>query len=164
MNITPLRSMVVMAVLALAPGLSWAQEPNPVPQTFHTIYPNASAAHAEVAKAIQQAAAEHKRVLLDFGNYLSPDCQVLDGYLALQPNATQIADHFVLVRINVGKTMKQNLDLAQKFGVPIAKGVPALAVVDGNGQVIHAQADGEFQHARNMSADDVTVFLNKWRS
>ncbi len=156
-------TVLAAAFLAAVPQLS-AQEPNPIPLKFHAIYPQPSQARAQVDQAMQLAVQQHKRVLLAFGNDQSPDCQVLDDLLHEPPNQGQIAEHFLVVHINVGPKLDQNLDLARRFGIPLEKGVPALSVIDGSGQVIHAQTDGEFTHARNMGPADVTEFLNKWRS
>jgi hypothetical protein len=47
--------------------------------------------------------------------------------------------------------------------VNIKKGVPSLAVLDSNGQVVFSDKGGEFESARSMSRADVVNFLNKWK-
>jgi hypothetical protein len=154
---------LALILFALSPFSSHAQEPNPVPTHFRTIYPPPSQAHAQVEQAMHLAAQQHKRILLDFGNNRNPDCQVLAGYLQQQPNEAQIAEHFLLVNINLGPNLKQNLDLAQRFGADPGKGIPAVSVIDGSGHIIHPASHADFAGARYMGLPDVTAFLNKWR-
>jgi hypothetical protein len=60
--------------------------------------------------------------------------------------------------------MDRNLDLAAKYGVPINKGVPALAVLNPDGQVLYSQGTGEFRDMRHMESNSVTDFLEKWKA
>ena len=69
---------------------------------------------------------------------------------------------FVLVHVNVGR-LDQNLDLAQRYEVPLKKGVPALAVLDADGKLLYSQKEGEFEAMRKMQASAVTEFLTRWK-
>jgi len=68
----------------------------------------------------------------------------------------------VLVHVNIGQ-MDQNLDIAAQYHVPVSKGVPALAVLDEDGELLYSQRSGEFEAMRRMSASSVTDFLNEWK-
>ncbi len=57
-----------------------------------------------------------------------------------------------------------NTDVAEKYGVPLKRGVPAVAVLSPNGKVLHAQTTGEFANMRHMEAQSVTDFLNQWKA
>ena len=100
------------------------------------IYPDPAHAKADVAAALKTAAATHRRVLLDA--------------------------NFVLVHVNIGM-LDENLNLAKKYGVPIAKGVPALAVLSEDGTLLYSQKNGEFEAMRRMESSSVTGFLVQWR-
>jgi hypothetical protein len=54
--------------------------------------------------------------------------------------------------------------VAQKYNVPIKKGVPALAVLDAKGKLLYSQENKEFENMRNMNSGSVTEFLNKWKA
>ena len=107
-------------------------------------------------------AATHRRILLDFGGNWCPDCQVLDIYFHDARNKPILDAGFVLVDINIGR-MDANLDLAEKYGVPLRRGVPALAVLGEHGELLYSQKNGEFEDMRNLQSAALTEFLEKWR-
>jgi thiol:disulfide interchange protein len=118
---------------------------------------------AEIAAALQQATAEHKRVLLDFGGDWCGDCQVLDIYFHQPTNLDLLNDNYVLVHVDIGHFDK-NLDISDKYSVPLKKGVPALAVLDPTGNVVYSQKDAEFGDMRYMYPSSVTDFLTRWKA
>jgi len=126
------------------------------------IYPDPSQAKADLAAALKVAAASHKRILLDFGGNWCPDCQVLDRYFHDPANRPILESNFVLVHVNIGH-MDANLEIAGKYGVPLHKGVPALAVLDEQGKLLYSQKSGEFEAMRRMEPSEVTRFLVQWK-
>ena len=126
------------------------------------IYPDPAEAHADIAAAIKQAARTHKRVLLDFGGNWCGDCQVLDIYFHNERNAPLLNASFELVHVNVGE-YDANLDLAKKYGIPLQKGVPAIAVLSDTGKLLYSQQGGEFEKMARMEPEDVTKFLARWK-
>jgi thiol:disulfide interchange protein len=126
------------------------------------IYSDTADAHADIAQALQTAAHEHKRVILDFGGNWCGDCQVLDIYFHQSPNQEIVDKNFVVVHIDIGH-MDKNVDVAEKYDVPLKRGVPALAVLDSHGHLLYSQKDGEFETMRSMNPASVTDFLNKWK-
>jgi thioredoxin 1 len=126
------------------------------------IYDESADAHAEVRAAIAQAKREHKRVILDFGGNWCSDCQVLDIYFHRQPNADLLARNFVLVEIDVGR-LDKNVDVAQRYNIPLQKGVPALAVLDSSGRLLYSQTNQEFEKMRYVDPSSVTDFLQHWK-
>ena len=127
------------------------------------IYPDPAQAQADLDAALKTAAATHKRVLIDFGGNWCGDCQVLDIYFHNQQNLPILDANFVLVHINIGH-MDTNVPIAQRYGVPLDKGVPALAVLSDHGKLLYSQKDGEFEAMRRMESSSVTAFLVQWRA
>jgi thiol:disulfide interchange protein len=128
------------------------------------IYPDVSAAGPDLEAALKSAAATQRRVIVDFGGNWCGDCKVLDANLRQPENAALLERHFVLVHVNVGdKGIEGNFDLAERFGIPLKKGVPALAVLDPDGRVVYAQRNGEFESMRRMDPKSVNDFLDRWK-
>ncbi len=128
----------------------------------HEIYPDPGKARADLAAAIKTASATHRRVLIDFGGNWCGDCQVLDFYFHNAQNRPILDSNFVLVHVNIGE-MDANLDLAERYGIPIRRGVPALAVLSDRGTLLYSQKNGEFEAMQRMNPASVTEFLIKWR-
>jgi len=126
------------------------------------IYPAPAQARADMAAALKTAAETHKRILLDFGGNWCGDCQVLDIYFHDPANRPILEANFVLVHINVGH-MDENLDIANKYNVPLDKGVPALAVLTEKGKLLYSQQNGQFESMRRMQSSAVTDFLVQWK-
>ncbi|MDW5264269.1 MULTISPECIES: thioredoxin family protein [Acidobacteriaceae] len=158
---TVLLSLALISMAAAVPNQAQAQLTTPFVKQH--IYSETANPTADIAAALTKARAEHKRVILDFGGDWCPDCQVLDIYFRQQPNADLLAKHFIVVHVYIGH-MDLNLDIPKKYGVPINKGVPALAVIDAHGKLLYSQQTGQFENMRNMSSSDVTAFLNQWKA
>jgi thioredoxin 1 len=125
------------------------------------IYPDPARAKPEIAAALKEAAHTHKRVLVVFGGNWCADCIVLDTYLHSGRNTPILNANFLLVHVNVGE-YDANLDLAQKYNIPLEKGVPAVAVLSDTGKLLYSQKGGEFEAMRRMDPSDVTKFLVRW--
>jgi thiol-disulfide isomerase/thioredoxin len=126
------------------------------------IYPEPDRAKADIAAALQTAAATHKRVILDFGGNWCPDCQALYNYFHDDSNQPRVAANFIVVYVNIG-LRDANLDIAAHYQIPLAKGVPALAVLGSDGQLLFSQRTGEFEAMRSMQSSSVTGFLEQWK-
>lgn len=129
------------------------------------LYPEVSQARADIEVALKEAAKSRKRVIVDFGGNWCGDCKVLDINLRKPENAAILAKSYVLVHVNVGeKGIDSNLDLGERYGIPLKKGVPALAVLEPDGKVVYSQKNGEFESMRKMDPASVNEFLVKWRA
>ena len=126
------------------------------------IYPDPSRAEADVTAALKQAAANRKHVILDFGGNWCTDCHVLDYFFHDASNRPLLEAGYILVHVNIGH-MDANVDLASRYGVPLQRGVPALAVLDSRGKLLYSQKTGEFESMRHMQSGAVTDFLNSWK-
>ncbi|MBS1842245.1 MAG: thioredoxin family protein [Acidobacteria bacterium] len=134
----------------------------PAPTERRNLYPENVNAKAEIAEALTTAAKTHKRVLLIFGGNWCYDCHVLDAAFHSAEIAPTLNKNYVLVHVNIGEYDK-NLDLANKYDVPLKKGVPAAAVLKSDGTLVVSQKNQEFEKARSMTTDAVLAFLEKWK-
>jgi thioredoxin 1 len=144
--------LVLSMAFAAAPALA-----------LQDIYAAPKQAKADLAAALKEAAASHKRVILDFGGNWCTDCHVLDIYFHDPVNKPLLDANYVLVHINVGH-LDSNLDVAEHYQIPLKKGVPAIAVLDEQGNLLYSQKTGEFEAMRHMQTASVTEFLQHWRA
>jgi thioredoxin 1 len=140
------------------PVIRLPQPPTPNPH----LYPDPSDAQNDLDAALASARSDHKRVLVVFGANWCYDCHVLDTTFRSKNVAPLVAANYRVVHINVGDG-DSNADLAERFGVPLKKGIPSLAVLDGDGRLIASQKQGEFESAAKIGLSDVIQFLDRWK-
>jgi thioredoxin 1 len=145
-------ALVVLFAIALTPAQSAERD----------IYPAPEQAKIDLAAALASAAATHKRVILDFGGNWCTDCHVLDLYFHDPANGPLLKANYILVHVNIGH-MDENVDIAERYRIPLRKGVPALAVLGEHGELLYSQQTGEFETMRGMQSSAVTDFLVHWK-
>jgi hypothetical protein len=59
--------------------------------------------------------------------------------------------------------MDVNVDIAEKYQIPLERGVPAIAVLSDKGKLLYSQKSGEFEAMRRMDPASVTTFLAQWK-
>ena len=156
-------SFLLLTMAVSAPnGSAQGKTPLAKPTEKRDIYPANVDAKAEIAEAVTNAAKTHRRVILVFGGNWCYDCHVLDAAFHSPEIEPTLNKNFVVVHVNIGEFDK-NLDIADKYGVPLQRGVPASAVLGSDGKVLFSQKHGEFEAARSMATEDVLAFLNKWK-
>jgi thiol:disulfide interchange protein len=126
------------------------------------LYPADADAQKEIGEALTQAVPEKKRVILVFGGNWCYDCHVLDRALHEGAAGKVVRESFLLVHIDIGEGEK-NLDLVKKYKVPLEKGVPAVVILNGAGELLFSSANGQFEAARSMMKKDLLAFLNHWK-
>lgn len=150
------RAILALAVCVLAMGAAVARAAS------QPIYDEHADARQDVAAALSKAEKTGRNVVLIFGANWCPDCHALDEQMQRPALARLIARDFVVVKIDVGRFDK-NLDIGEKYGVPIHKGIPAIAVLDPHGKLLYAQSQAQFANARLMPYRDFTEFFEKWK-
>lgn len=146
------RFLAIVAVALLVSGGAAAKETPP--------YNPQADAKAQVSQVLAEARANHKPVLLFFGANWCEDCRALAHDLATGRNARLMDTHFDIAKIDVGN-FDHNLDVVNRFGNPIAKGIPAAVIVSPDGKLLYSTRAGELSEARSMSADGVYDFFQK---
>lgn len=146
------RFLSALALALLVSGSALATEPAP--------YNPQADAKAQVAQVLAAAKANHKPVLLFFGANWCEDCRALAHDLATGRNAQLMKEHFNIAKIDVGN-FDHNLDVVNRYGNPIAKGIPAAVIVSPDGKLLYSTRAGELSEARTMSADGVYDFFEK---
>jgi thioredoxin 1 len=122
-------------------------------------YDEKADAAGDIQHAIAAAQADHKSVLLVFGANWCADCRALDK--ALHGSSQHLINqNFDVVKIDVGNFDK-NLYLAQRYGNPIANGIPAVVVLGADKQVVYATRNGELANASHMTEQSILEFLKQ---
>lgn len=150
------RAFAATVLLALVAALGAASEP---------LYDEQADARKLIAAAIKTASKPGKpakNIVLDFGANWCFDCRVLDDQMRKPELVSVIEKSFVVVKIDVGRYDK-NLDLAEKYRVPLKQGIPALAVLDSRGKVLYVQDQGQFADARHMTYESIQAFFEQWK-
>ncbi|MEJ6008102.1 thioredoxin family protein [Paucibacter sp. AS339] len=158
-----MKSIFALALLSVSlqlPGSAQAQAQPQVPSgaPAKTVYNEAADARAELNLALASAQARHKNVLLVFGANWCGDCLALDRKMSTGSLAQHVDKRLVVLKVNVGR-FDRNTDLAAQIGVSLKKGIPAVAVLSREGEVIKATNGGELADARNMGDDAVLQVL-----
>jgi ketosteroid isomerase-like protein len=134
-------------------------------QPFSTqkiIYPAGVDAKAEIAEGVARAGRTGKRVLVVFGANWCYDCHVLDAAFHSPEITLVLEKSFEVVHVDIGQKDK-NLDLAEQYQIPLDRGIPAVAVLDGSGRLLFSQQQGEFEAARSLAPEDILRFLETWK-
>ena len=126
------------------------------------IYSAGADANQEIQAALKRAVSEKKRILLVFGANWCYDCHVLERALHEGAAGKIVEESFLLVHVDIGEGEK-NPELVKTYRIPIEKGVPAVAVLNGDGKLLYSSGDGEFESARTMFKRDLVAFLSRWR-
>jgi thioredoxin 1 len=129
------------------------------------IYDAKADANQQIAAALAEVSGQGKparNIILVFGANWCPDCHALDENMRKAELASIIEQNFVVVKIDVGR-MNKHLEVAKQYGVPIKRGIPALAVLDAKGKVLYAMDQGQFADARHMSFESIKAFFEHWK-
>lgn len=115
---------------------------------------------ADAKQDIKQALATgtHTPVIVVFGANWCPDCLALNKAMTQGASAALLKKDFKIVKVDVGHFDK-NFDVAESYGVPVKKGIPAVAILSPKGDVLYLTKDGELSHARSMSDDGIYQFF-----
>lgn len=121
-------------------------------------YDEQADARADINNAVARAAKEGKQVLVVYGANWCKDCLALNRGFGQGHLGTSVDKRFVTVKVNVGR-FDRNVDVANQMGVTLKKGIPTVAVLGTDGQVLGTTKGGELADARNMGEDAVMQVL-----
>ena len=123
-------------------------------------YNETANARLDIKQALTQAAATHTSVIVVFGANWCPDCRMLDTAMTKGTAASLLKRDFQIVHVNVGRFDK-NIDVARSYGVPLAKGIPAVVIVSPNNKVLYVTREGELANARDMGDNGIYEFFKQ---
>jgi len=152
-----IRYLLPFAALSLM-AVSPAVPPGQATPVAHP-YDEAADAHAQVDAALAEGKRSGRTVLLDFGGNWCPDCRMLAGVFQEKPVADWMAQHFVVLTVDIGRRNK-NMDISQRWGVTI-QGVPTVMMISPEGKLLNKDDPYGLADARSMSTQAVVDLLAK---
>jgi thioredoxin-related protein len=164
-------------ILATIAGAAVAQEParksgavKPAADAQRTsIYDKAADAKVQVAKAVEQAKRDDKRILLMFGGDWCGWCHKLHGLFKTNTDVARILSYeYVLVTVdteapNAAELLKTCKAALSKDEPEKGVGYPFLAVLDADGKVVTAQRTDPLEEGDHHDPKKVAEFLTRWK-
>lgn len=123
-------------------------------------YNETADAKLEIKQALIQAATTRTPIIIVFGANWCGDCKMLDSAMKNGASAPLLSRDFKVVKVNVGHWDK-NLDLAKAYGVPLEKGIPAVAIISAKNEVLYVTLEGELANARSMGDKGIYEFYKR---
>jgi thioredoxin 1 len=123
-------------------------------------YDEVADAKMDIGAVLTDASKSRRPVLVVFGANWCGDCKMLDAAFKTGAAAPLIAKNFHVVKVNVGK-FDRNVDIAEFYGVPLKKGIPAVVMLTAQGKPLYATRSGELADARAMGDRGVYDFFAK---
>lgn len=137
----------------------------PAKPTRLPIYDPKADGAAQIADALATAKREHKHVLLQFGANWCGWCHKLHTLFQTDKEiAAFLKSNFVLVLVDVDKVegKPHNTSTNEKYGNPCRLGLPALVVLDADGQQLTTQDSGKLEKGDHHDPALVMEFLKAW--
>ncbi len=125
-----------------------------------TPYNETADARTDIKDALAKATTAQTPVIVVFGANWCGDCKMLDAAMKTGASAPLLAHDFKIVKVNVGHFDK-NKDVAESYGVPLSKGIPAVAILSPKNEVLYATKEGELSNARKMGDNGVYEFFKR---
>jgi thiol:disulfide interchange protein len=160
----PSALILALSALVLIPAAGLRADPE-YPKMGPDIYDVRADGSAEIASALARAAAENKRVLLDFGANWCIWCHRLHSTFENDPGVSRALERgfiVVMVDVNTRKGEKRNAAVNQRYGNPIVHGIPVLVVLDAEGKQLTTKDSGELEEGDGHSPAKIMAFLAEW--
>ena len=128
------------------------------------IYNPDANAREDIAKAVQQAKAENKHVLLQIGGNWCPWCIKLHEMESVDHQIDSLlkAD-YVRVLVNIPREKeKRDYDLLASLDNPQRFGFPVLVVLNQEGVRIHTQDSWYLEQDKSYDREKLVHFLKMW--
>jgi thioredoxin-related protein len=165
-------------ILALGAGVATAQEPagkargekpGGAAAGRASIYDKTADARVQVAKAVERAKHDDKRILLMFGGDWCSWCHKLHALFKTDREVAQaLSNEYVLVTIDLESPNATPLLQACKDALSQEErqrgvGYPFLAVLDADGKVVTSQRTDVLEEGDHHDPKKVAGFLNRWK-
>jgi thioredoxin-related protein len=126
------------------------------------LYNPAADAAKDVAALLVRAKEENKNVLLQIGGNGCVMCYRFNAFVQTDTALKKLAEeNYIIYHLNHSRENKNERYL-KTIGAPQRSGLPAFAVLDTAGQLLHTQSGTELQRGNGYDTDKVKTFFMQW--
>ncbi len=152
--------LISFATLALIASATAQLATHPAPKK-EPIYDIKADGKTQIDRALAQAKASKKNVLVQFGANWCGWCYKLHDLFAADKQIGEVLKkNYVVVLIDVDQNHNSETNL--KYGNPSQFGLPAIIVLDASGKLIKTQDSGKLEDGPKHSPEKVLAFLKSW--
>ncbi|MGI8950139.1 MAG: thioredoxin family protein [Chitinophagaceae bacterium] len=124
-------------------------------------HPNANAVQ-EISKAVAEAKAQKKHVLIQAGGNWCIWCLRFNQFVTTDPQLDSIIKaNYILYHLNYSKENTNDAVFA-KYGFPQRFGFPVFIILDGNGNRLNTQNSEYLEQGKGYSKEKTMEFLKNW--
>jgi thioredoxin-related protein len=114
----------------------------------------------DLAKAVEQATAENKRIILDIGGEWCVWCRYMDRFFILNPALNDLKKkNFVWVKVNMSEENENKTFLS---AYPAISGYPHFFILDEKGKLLQSQSTDILESEKVYSLEKFTAFFKLW--
>lgn len=110
-------------------------------------YSTSGNASDDILQTLSTAKVAQQPAIIIFGANWCPECRALATALDTGNEAADIVNDFKVVKVDVGH-FDTNLDIAAKYGNPIAGGIPGAAILSPDSKLLYVTKPGELTTVR----------------
>jgi len=115
---------------------------------------------ADLARAVQEAEASGRRILLEVGGEWCSWCHILEKYIHSTPEVAEALEaNFVLLKVNYSEE-NENTEFLSQY--PEIEGYPHMFVLESDGTLLHSQNTGDLESGQGYDTEKFLAFLAKW--
>jgi len=152
-----LRALAVAAAMLVFAPASVAETNAPYVNTSYDWRANP---YRDLERAIEQASAQNKRILLVVGGNWCGWCEVLDRFLARDAEAREAFEQsFIVLKVNMSP---QNENAAFLSGFPDSRGYPDFFILESNGAYLGRQRTDVLEAERDYDSARMVAFAQRW--
>jgi thiol:disulfide interchange protein len=154
--------LLLSAALALPGALRAAPE---YPAMGPDVYDVHADGARQITEALARAAVVNRRVIVVFGANWCIWCRRLHATFETDPGvAKALARDFIVVSVDINTRHGEarNAAVNEKYGNPIAHGIPVLVVLDSDGKQLTTKDSGELEEGDGHSPAKILAFLAAW--
>ena len=139
-------ALLALAIAVLLPAASVAAAPFQQQEAAEEVpvYDESADAAADITAALEVAAKENTRVLIQWGANWCGWCTLLhDLFQEDRTIGRKLLYEYEVINVDIGR-MDKNMELVEKYGIEL-QGVPFLTVLDSDGDVVVNQETGSLE-------------------